>query len=577
MPRERMLPRNTISWSVVALLILGLVCASCGGDDDDGDSERLPQLAPAVGAPLASCEDLATQFTFASTEITSATTVAAGTLSVAGNSIGEHCLVEGKMNERVSTIDGQSYAIGFEMRMPVDWNGRFFYQGNGGTDGVVSTAVGEVSGGGPLTNALYQGFAVISSDAGHSWRNPLFGIDPQARLDYGYQAVQTLTPMAKALIAAAYGKGPNRSYIGGSSNGGRHTMVAAARIPDEYDGYLASAPGFNLPKAAVAQLFGAQQYAEVATDFADLSTAFTQEERALVSSAILAKCDNLDGAADGLVNDIEGCESAFDLITDVATCAGDRDGTCLTPAQKSMISAIYAEARNSRGEALYSDFPYDPGLTSPGWARWEFVASITNRDPMAVGFIFQVPPADPSMEADTLGFALSFNMDTDAPKIFATDATYTEDSLSFMTPPNATDLSAMRDRGAKLLVVQGACDPVFSVNDTRTWYEGLTAANGGDATRFARFFRVPSMSHSRAGPATDQFDALIALVRWVEYGNAPDRIIATARGVGNQGGVNGEVPADWAPGRTRPLCPYPKIAVYNGTGSLEVAESFTCK
>jgi feruloyl esterase len=176
-----------------------------------------------------------------------------------------------------------------------------------------------------------------------------------------------------------------------------------------------------------------------------------------------------------------------------------------------------------------------------------------------------------------LAFALSFNMDTDAPKIFATNATYTENSMSFMTPPNPTDLSALRDRGAKLLVVQGACDPVFSVNDTRTWYEGLSAANGGDATPFARFFRVPSMSHSSGGPATDQFDALTALVDWVEYGNAPDRIIATARGDGNPGGVNNEVPADWAPDRTRPLCPYPKIAVYDGVGDLEVADSFVCQ
>ena len=121
-----------------------------------------------------------------------------------------------------------------------------------------------------------MGFAILSSDAGHGpHQTPLFGLDPQARLDYGYQAVGKLTPMAKSVIAAAYGRGPDRSYFAGVSNGGRHTMVAAARYADQYDGFLAIAPGFNLPKAAVAQLWGAQQYAKVATTTNDLSTALT--------------------------------------------------------------------------------------------------------------------------------------------------------------------------------------------------------------------------------------------------------------------------------------------------------------
>lgn len=118
--------------------------------------------------------------------------------------------------------DGRDYAIAFEMRLPLAWNGRFYYQGNGGLDGAVVPALGAL-GGGPLTGALAQGFAVISSDAGHTGpQTPFFGLEAQARLDYGYQAVAKLTPMAKALIAAAYGRGPDRSYIGGCSNGGRH-------------------------------------------------------------------------------------------------------------------------------------------------------------------------------------------------------------------------------------------------------------------------------------------------------------------------------------------------------------------
>ncbi len=591
--RQRMSWINTVLGSLMIIPLALLISCSSDNSSSDDDQSTLPQLSAAQGAQLLSCSDLASQFSYTNLEITSATAVDAGTLTVGGNDIGAHCLVTGKMNERSSTVntavEDATYAMSFEMRLPVDWNGRFFYQGNGGLDGVVKTAVGAVSGGGYLTNALHMGFAVISSDAGHSGYSPFFGLDPQARLDYGYNTVATLTPMAKALIETAYGKAPDRSYIGGTSNGGRHTMVASTRTPEEFDGYLVGAPGFHLPKAAIAQLFGAQQYAKVldsegitpvmeTSTTSNLDEAFSETERQLVADSILAQCDDLDGAEDGLVEDVEGCQNSFDLLTDVPTCVSGRDGTCLTAEQKSALIAIYAGARNSKGEELYNDWAWDPGLISSGWSKWEFDASTSNRDPYSVAFTFMTPPEDPSVADDTLGYALNFNMDTDAPKIFATSDIYTESAWSFMTPVNPTDLSVMRDRGAKMIVYHGNCDPVFSVQDTTDWYDELSAANDGDATDFVRFFRVPGMSHSRGGIATDQFDALTALVDWVEYGVKPERILATARGdASNPGGQNSEIPASWDPNRTRPLCPYPKIAVYNGSGSIELAESFTCQ
>src|SRR6185295_12899101 len=257
-----------------ARLALALMLCGCGGAGDSG----APEVAlgaegadPAFGrrdpgGPLRQpCESLAEALTLPNTTFTSSTSVPAGTLTLAGKSIDAHCLLTGRMFERVSPVDGKTYAIGFEMRLPLAWNGRFFYQANGGIDGSVVTATGATSGGGPLTSALLQGFAVISSDAGHTAaQNPTFGLDPQARLDYGYQTVGKLTPMAKAVLRAAYGKHPAFSYIGGCSNGGRHAMVAAARYADQYDGFLIGAPGFNLPKAAVANIYGAQQYAPFA-------------------------------------------------------------------------------------------------------------------------------------------------------------------------------------------------------------------------------------------------------------------------------------------------------------------------
>ncbi len=141
-------------------------------------------MKAAVGAPLRTCDVLPAQFTFDQTKLDSAASVAAGPIVPNGHAVVAHCLVKGQMKPRKGA-DGQDYAIGFEMRLPQAWNGRFYYQANGGIDGVVHPALGAL-GGGPVTGALAQGFAVISSDAGHTGRqNPRFGAEPQARADYG--------------------------------------------------------------------------------------------------------------------------------------------------------------------------------------------------------------------------------------------------------------------------------------------------------------------------------------------------------------------------------------------------------
>ncbi len=557
----------------LSLLALLSACGTTGTTDP-----VVPQLGEAKGATLTSCTDLNTRFSFANTTIASAETVAAGTLTLGGKPVAEHCLVKGSMYKRVGS-DNRDYAIGFEMRLPKDWSGRYFYQANGGLDGSVSTAQGAL-GGGPITSALLQGFAVISSDAGHTGaQTTAFGFEPQARLDYGYQAVAKLTPMAKDLIKTAYGKAPDRSYIGGCSNGGRHTMVAASRYPEQYDGYVVGAPGYNLPKAAVANIWGSQQFAKIMTagatvpngngTIADLSTGFTSAERALVGKKILDKCDALDGVADGLVQDTNACQKAFSLATDVPTCSGARDGTCLTAAQKTVIADTFAGAKTSTGAAVYNNFWFDPGIAGNGWALWKFVNSQA-LDPLAAGTVFRAPPA-------FIPNSLIVSIDDLAAQIYSTNATYPEAGMSFMTPPNPTYLSVLKQRGAKMMVYHGVADPIFSAADTLTWYDGLTSNNNGDASSFARFYRVPGMNHCSGGPTVDQFDMLTPIVNWVEKGVAPDSVVATARGAGNAGGVNAELPADWSATRTRPLCPYPKVAKYSGAGDKESAASFSCQ
>ncbi|APA87713.1 tannase/feruloyl esterase family alpha/beta hydrolase [Paraburkholderia sprentiae WSM5005] len=572
--------RTTIAMCVSAV---SATLAACGGSSDSVSTSatQLPRLSAAQPATLSgNCAELAARLTFANTTFTSVADVPAGTLKVAGKPVVEHCVIQGKMNQRTSTVDGQVYAIGFEMRLPIAWNGRFFYQANGGLDGNVTQATGVLSGGGPLNNALNMGFAVISSDAGHSAsQNPLFGLDPQARLDYGYKAVASLTPMAKQVIKLAYGKAPDRSYFEGCSNGGRHAMVAAARSFADYDGIVAGDPGFHLPKAAIGQMWSAQQLATVATaktsaGIADITTGLTTTERQLIASKIIAKCDSLDGVADGMVQDIKACQANFNLATDVPTCSSNgRDGTCLTPAQKQAVGNIFSGAKSSGGSALYTSFPYDVGVNGTGWAQWKQGNSIS-LDPSAAAFVFTSPPQSASILSSIGAYALNFNMDTDAPKIFAASGAYAESSWSFMTPPNETDLSGLRDRGAKLIVYHGTSDPVFSSNDTTDWYQRLSTASGGDASNFARLYTVAGMNHCSGGPTADQFDMLTPMVAWVEQGQAPDRVVATARDTTNAI-PNSEVPTDWGAGRTRPLCAYPKVARYKG-GDVNSATSFTC-
>lgn len=561
--RSRALP------AALAAALPALLLAACGGSSDG-----IAQLAEARPATLLSCTDLAAKISFPNTRITAAETVAAGTLTVAGKPIAEHCRVTGRMHERVSTVDGQNYAVGFEMRLPRDWNGRFFYQANGGLDGVVSTAVGAL-GGGPLGNALQMGFAVLSSDAGHAGRlGPFFGLDPQARLDYGYQAVGKLTPMARSALQTAYGKGPDRSYLGGCSNGGRHAMVAASRYADQYDGIIAGNPGTRLPLAAIANIAGAQGYAKLATTTQDLGTGFTQAERRLVSQAVLARCDALDGATDGMVQAGAACQASFDLARDVPTCGGARDGSCLSAEQKSTIAGLFKGATTSGGSRIYSSFPYDAGLDTAGWAGWKFSNPIS-RDSGAVAFIWQTPPESAASFNDAQ-FALNGSVDSMLAKVQATNGTFTESGLSLMMPPDYGKLPVLRNRGAKLMVYHGTADPIFSSDDTVQWYDTLRR-NHGDAADFARLYLVPGMNHCSGGPATDQFDMLSSLVAWVEKGQAPDRVIASARGAGNAGGANTDLPATWSPTRTRPLCPHPLAARYNGSGDMESAASFSCR
>lgn len=507
----------------------------------------------------------------------------------------EHCEVFGRMNERTGA-NGQRYAINFHMRLPTAWNGKFFFEGGGGSNGNIGTALGNLQGQQP-TNALVLGYAVVSQDSGHDNAvnsdpkmngGQTFGFDEQARLDFGYNSYDQVTQAAKALIGIYYGKAPERSYYVGCSEGGREAMMMSQRFPDYYDGILACSPGFKLPKAAIAEAWDSQAFAQVAkaeglTDRNGqpfINKTYTDEDLALLAGAVLAACDKLDGLADGMIANFRACTSAVvKPKLDALTCKGAKDAGCLTATQIAAIEKVNAGAVNSKGEALYADRPWDVGIGgklgpayNQGWRIWKLGMFNSPADSSidatlgsgALSAIFTTPPTPVAAGgAAPVAYLLGFNFDTDAPKIYAESGTFAEPAWDFMMA-SSTDLSAFRKHGGKLILTHGVSDPVFSIDDDIAWLNEVNKVNKGKAADFVRLFAIPGMNHCAGGPATDRFDAFTALVDWVEKKTPPAKIVASAGPM-----------TPW-PGRTRPLCPYPGYAKYKGAGSIEDAANFVC-
>lgn len=460
----------------------------------------------------------------------------------------EHCLVRGVLSPRTG-VGGQHFGVGFELRLPTSWNGRFLFQGGGGLDGVVNPAIG--MGGVGQSAALTRGFAVVSTDAGHQGQDASFAADQQARLDYAYQALGKVTVEAKAIIARFYGRPPKWSYFVGCSNGGRQGMMAAQRYPLEFDGIVAGDPGFRLSRAAVGELWDTAQLSRIAPKDGQgrpiISQALTNTDLKLLSNAVLRQCDALDGLKDGMINDVKACR--FD--PKVLTCKGKATSRCWSTAKVAVVRAIFNGARDSRGRPLYASWPYDAGVSDMGWRVWKLgfsPAAEANGINQTMGLDslrrYFATPADPSLTAQTFDFDRAAALTA---------------QTGVINDPTSTFLTSFVQHGGRLMIYQGVSDPVFSANDIIAWYDQL-AREAGPPQDWARMFLVPGMNHCQGGPATDQFDALDALQAWVEDGKAPDRLLATGAAF---------------PGQSRPLCAYPKVARYKG-GDARSAESFAC-
>lgn len=473
------------------------------------------------------------------------------------------CIVTGRM-DAYEGQDGNPYAIRFEIALPTDWNGDFVHQFNGGVDGVVAPARGGFNIGRPEMTALSRGFAVVSSDAGHAIdAHPdqglqgatQFGFDARARANYGHAAVAKLDPVARRIVESAYGAPIRHAYGIGRSNGGRHAMVAAARMPDAFDGLLVGYPGFNLPKAALQHAWDAQIFHALT---GDVRTAFSQEDMDKVSAEVLAQCDALDGLEDGMVFAFQTCQGVFD-----SSVLGQD-----LPADKiEALVRMTGGPRTASDAPLYSDWYWDSGLNSANWRSWKLegpegplggMPRIVALGAGSLAQVFSTPPVELGPRPqDMLDYLLEFDFDRDSALIGATNETFPESGLDAMLPPDM-DFSAFRAGGGKMIVYHGLSDPVFSAKDTVDWFRDAPRADS-----FARLYLVPAMPHGHSPDAPDDFDMLSALVNWVEHGVAPGPVEAHTR-------------PDEGDGVSRPLCPYPSAAMYIA-GNPASAASFSCQ
>lgn len=547
----------------------------------------------------------------ANVQVTSTTPVAAT------SSVPEHCLISGTVDagrvgypsSPTASESTYTYAIKWQVRLPTAWSGRFRMPGGGGLDGSIPNTTGGLS----------SGFAVAANDSGHDNAlnsDPLaagagsFGSDFQARVDFAYRAIDLTTQVAKGLIKAYYGQPQAYSYFEGCSMGGREAMMVTQKLPHAFDGVVVGDPAFKfsgvLSKSVyISQIFGklaASMGFHTVNGLPLANNSYTNQDLQIVSNAILNACDALDGLVDGMVNNPMRCTTARVMpYLNARQCSGDKAAGCLSADQVDTIRKYYEGPVTPTGQRPYHGWMWDPGIagcTSPedcntptatnisgGWRSWNLGSYQTdlstavntanaysgNRGGAAATVVVPTPPVLPSPLANEGTTAILMNYDLDQ-FVASTRATTVEFPVSGkdLFDVDSTDLSPFRNRGGKVLIYQPQTGGPFSPLAMVDWYKELnrhasgSPANYAKVQSFARLFLVPGAQHCGGGPSTGNFEALPAVVNWVENGVAPERLIGTA-------GTS----TPW-PGRTRPLCPFPAYAQYKGTGDINQAENFVC-
>jgi feruloyl esterase len=420
--------------------------------------------------------------------------------------------------------------IKVEVRLPTEnWNGNYQAVGNGGWAGKINEA--------EMATALRRGYATSSTDTGHNSSGASFALGhPEKLIDFGYRSEHEMTVTAKAIIAAFYAAGPKFSYFVGCSSGGRQALMEAQRFPNDYDGIAAGAPTNNWNNMMFGRIWVAQ------ATLMDPASYIPPAKYLVIHRAVMEACDALDGVKDGVLEDPTRCH--FD--PGALACKGADGPACLTGPQVDAARKIYTPAKNSgTGNQIF------PAMERGSELVWATLAGGPKPIALADDYFKYVVFENPNWDFKTLNF------DSD----FAKGEKRDGGTLSATNP----DLRPFFSHGGKLVQYQGWTDQQVMPQNSINYYSSVVRQIG-DAAKIGdsyRLFMAPGMNHCGGGEGPNNFDVIGAMARWVENGKAPDSIVAS-RHEGNAS-------------RTRPLCPYPQVAVYKGAGSTDDAANFTCR
>jgi feruloyl esterase len=430
------------------------------------------------------------------------------------------------------------------------WNEKFLGSGNGGFGGSVA---------GPALDmrmGVARGYATAGDDLGHETPFPKIDASwaighPEKLKDFAYRADHVTAVAAKAIIAAYYGKGPKLSYFRGCSNGGHEAMMEAIRYPEDYDGIIAGAPANSWTRLMATFLWN--EIALTATPASRIPDA----KLTVVQNAVQAQCDEKDGVKDGIVNDPAACR--FDPRT--LLCKSGDGADCLTQPQLDALVKIYQGPVNPRThKSLYPGFPASGEGLTKNWTTW-ITAPDASQAQFANQFYGTIVMGNPNWDYRT------FDFDKDMAKADA--------EIGPIINSNDPDLSAFAAHGGKLILFQGWVDAAVTAYGTIDYYKNVEKKMGkAKAGSFVRLFVAPGMMHCGDGPGPNSLDCITALEQWREQGVAPSRVMAShyANPLAVLAGL-----AQGDPSSTRPICAYPAVAHWTGTGSSDQAANYVCQ
>lgn len=497
--------------------------------------------------------------------------------------IGAYCKLVGE----IKPVDPSAPAIRFQLDLPEQWNKRALMLGGGGYDGTIPDPAANVPAG-PIDQPtpLGRGYATFSSDSGHqanatTSRDGSFGLNDEALRNFAGDALKKTHDAALALIAARYGSKPGKTYFAGGSTGGREALVVASNWPDDFDGVIALYPAWN----AVALNL---QFGRITQALAKPGAYPSPQQRKLLYDAAIAACDKLDGAADGVISNVDACNASFDPATATLNgvplrcpSGGDAGDSCLSDAQITAFKVISTPLQLSyplaSGETTYPGFNTwgtNWGTGSGGGGSSAMQATILT---LGLG---TAQPASPMPGVSAAGSPPYHSTFWDQwVRYFVTrDAGFDWSRLDGQQPgryqsrivqlnglqdANRSDLSAFRKKGGKILIAHGTADALVSTQATRQYVERLRKTMGQDQLdHFVRYYEIPGYGHVFGTAFNAAWDSMGLLENWVERGEAPQQPVVTDTAA--------------VPGRTRPLCDYPGWPQYSGSGSLDTAASFRC-